>query len=51
MIITFSFDKITNIDLKNYRMLIVDINFEEGFEVFDFEKVFLMKKGSYLLKY
>lgn len=48
---TVSFDEITNIDLKNYRMFIVDVKSEKEFKVFDFERIFSIKRGSYLLKY
>ena len=48
---TFFFDEIMGINLKNCRMLIVGVDFEEGFKIFDFEEIFLIKEESYLLKY
>ena len=42
---TFFFDEIINIDLKDCRVLVVDVKFEKKFKVFDLKKVFLVKKN------
>ena len=50
---TFFFNEIMNVNLKDYRVLVVGVKFENvnDFEIFDFERVLLMKRESYFLKY
>ena len=48
---TSSFNEITNIDLKDYRIFVIDVKFEKEFKVFNFKGVFSIKRESYLLKY